>query len=68
MTAWRKALYFFSFLGLAATSALALARIGSPSPASAFLVVALLASLAGAPGLAYRRAWPAAPILLALGA
>ena len=68
MTAWRKALYFFSFLGLAATSALALARIGSPSPASAFLVAALLASLAGAPGLAYRHAWPAAPILLALGA
>jgi transglutaminase-like putative cysteine protease len=64
----RKLLYFVSFLGLAVVSALAVARMGTPSVAPLLVWAVVMASLAGAPGLVRRRAWPVALLLLPLGA
>jgi hypothetical protein len=64
----RKLLYFGSFVGLALTLAIVLNRMGRPSIASLLLASVLGASLAGAPGLVHRRAWPLALVLLPLGA
>ncbi|HUK77506.1 MAG TPA: transglutaminase-like domain-containing protein [Thermoleophilia bacterium] len=63
-----KILYLASFAALAVVTALAAARVARPSIASAMVAAALLATLAGAPGLIHRRAWPAALILLPAGA
>ena len=68
MTANRALLYFATFVGLAVTAILAVDRIGRPSIASTLAWVAVAAALAGAPGLVWRRAWPAALLALPLGA
>jgi Transglutaminase-like superfamily/TgpA N-terminal domain len=64
----RKLLYLVSFVGLAAAGALAIDRIGTPSMASALLLAVVVATLAGAPGLVHRRAWPLSLVLIPLGA
>jgi protein-glutamine gamma-glutamyltransferase len=64
----RKLLYLVSFVGLAALAALAVSRIGYPSVAAPLVWAVVAASLAGAPGLIHRRAWPAALLLLPAGA
>jgi transglutaminase-like putative cysteine protease len=64
----RRLLYFVAFVGLAALAAVALSRIGNPSMASLLIWAVVAAALAGAPGLVHRRAWPAAFVLLPLGA
>ncbi len=64
----RTALYFTGFTALAAAVALALSRIAQPGLAGVFLLAALMACFAGAPGLVRRRAWPLALVLLPLGA
>jgi transglutaminase-like putative cysteine protease len=64
----RRLLYLVAFVGMAALSAVALSRIGTPSMASSLFWAVVVASVAGAPGLVHRRAWPAALILLPLGA
>ena len=64
----RKLLYLVSFTGLAALSALAVARIGQPSLAAPLFWTVVIASLAASPGLIHRRAWPAALLLLPAGA
>ncbi len=63
-----KLLYFVCFAALAVVAALGLARLGRPSIAPRLVFSALTAALAGAPGLIRRRAWPAALVLLPLGA
>ena len=68
MKSSRKLLYFVSFVGLAATGAVAIDRIGSRSIAPLLLATVLAAALAGAPVLIHRRAWPVALVLLPLGA
>ena len=68
MRAATRLLYLGCFAALAVVTALAAARVARPSPASAMVAAALLASLAGAPGLVHRRAWPAALVLIPAGA
>jgi transglutaminase-like putative cysteine protease len=63
----RRLLYFASFVGLALTAAAVIARIGRPSIASLLVATVVVASVAGAPGLVHRRAWPVALVLLPLG-
>jgi transglutaminase-like putative cysteine protease len=63
-----RVLYLLCFIGLAATAALALNRGVQPSMSGIFLRTVLAACLAGAPGLCHRKAWPAALVLLPLGA
>ena len=63
-----KILYFLCFIGLAAAAALALNRSVQPSMSDILLRTVIAASLAGAPGLIHRKAWPAALVLLPLGA
>jgi transglutaminase-like putative cysteine protease len=64
----RASLYLACFVGLAVTATLALDRMGRPSIAATLVWVAVVATLAGAPGLVHRRAWPLALALLPLGA
>ena len=61
-------LYLGCFAALAAVAALGLARVGRPSIAALLVWAALAATLAGAAGLIDRRAWPAALVLLPVGA
>ena len=61
-------LYFGCFAALAVVAALSLARVGRPSIALLLVVSALAATLAGSAGLIDRRAWPAALVLLPVGA
>lgn len=68
MKTTRKLLYFGSFVGLALTAAVVLGHMGRPSIASTLRMSVVAASLAGAPGLIHRRAWPVALVLLPLGA
>jgi transglutaminase-like putative cysteine protease len=68
MKSSRKLLYFASFVGLAATAAAVIDRIGTPTIAALLLAAVVAAALAGAPGLVHRRAWPVALVLLPLGA
>lgn len=63
-----KILYLLCFLGLAAAAALALNRVVQPSMSEVLLRAVIVASLAGAPGLVHRKAWPVALVLLPLGA
>ena len=68
MRATGRLLYFVCFAALAIVAALSLARVGRPSIAPLLVWAALAAAVAGAPGLVHRRAWPAALVLLTLGA
>lgn len=68
MKALPKTLYFVCFVGLAAVTALALNQAVQPSMSSLLLRAVIVAAVAGAPGLVYRKAWPAALVLLPLGA
>ncbi len=68
MTVTRRLIYLASFVGLAVTAVLAVDRMGRPSIATTLAWVAVAGALAGAPGLVWRRAWPAALALLPLGA
>ena len=68
MKGLRKLLYLLSFVGLAVTATLEIDRIGRPSIAAVLVLAVVVATLAGAPGLVHRRAWPAALVLLPLGA
>ncbi len=61
-------LYLLSFAALATVAALALDRALQPSMSAVLLRAVIIASLAGAPGLIHRRAWPAALVLLPVGA
>ena len=63
-----KVLYFLCFIGLAAAAALTLNRSVQPSMSDILLRTVIAASLAGTPGLIHRKAWPAALVLLPLGA
>ena len=67
MKTTRKLLYFACFLGLALTAAAVVDGIGRPSIASLLVASVVVASLAGAPGLVHRRAWPVALVLLPFG-
>jgi protein-glutamine gamma-glutamyltransferase len=62
----RRLLYLVCFLALAATPALAMARIGRPSASRALLLAVLLGTLAGCTGLFARRATWAALLLVPL--
>jgi transglutaminase-like putative cysteine protease len=64
----RRVIYLFCFLVLAGVSAAAVNRIGAPSILSILLRAVIVAGVAGAPGLVHRRAWPAALVLLPIGA
>ena len=64
----RKLLYLGSFFGLAVTAILAVDRMGRPTVAPMLLWAVIVATVAGAPGLVRRRAWPVALALLPLGA
>jgi protein-glutamine gamma-glutamyltransferase len=68
MKAGLRLLSFLAFAGTACVAALAVSGIGRPSMAGSLLGVALVASLAGAPGLVSRRAAPASLLLIPLGA
>ncbi|HZL65525.1 MAG TPA: transglutaminaseTgpA domain-containing protein, partial [Thermoleophilia bacterium] len=68
MKTTRRLLYFACFVGLALTVALVIDRLGRPSVAGSLVAAVVVASLAGAPGLVHRRAWPLAIVLLPLGA
>jgi hypothetical protein len=61
-------LYLAAFATLAVITALAAAGMARSQVAGLFAAAALLATLAGAPGLVNRRAWPLALVLLPLGA
>ena len=64
----RAALYAVAFAGLAATAALSVGGIATPTIASLLLAAAVVATLAGGPGIVRRRAWPLALVLLPVGA
>ena len=64
----RTALYAVAFAGLAATAAGVVGAIATPTIAPLLLAAAAVATLAGAPGLIRRRAWPLALVLLPVGA
>jgi protein-glutamine gamma-glutamyltransferase len=68
MMALRKLFYLGCFAALALTAALAMTRIGEPSMAPLLARAVVVATLAAAPGLLHRRAWPVALVLLPLGA
>lgn len=61
-------LYFLSFLALAATGAVVIDHIGTPSISRLLVGAVVLAAVTGAPGLVRRRAWPVALLLLPAGA
>ncbi|MBC7293577.1 MAG: hypothetical protein H5T84_05680, partial [Thermoleophilia bacterium] len=61
-------LYLLSFASLAVLAAVALDRFLEPSLTYRLLAAEGIAILAGAAGLAHRRAWPAAVVFLPLGA
>jgi protein-glutamine gamma-glutamyltransferase len=64
----RAALYAAAFAALAATVAGALGSIATPTVAPLLLTAAAVGTLAGAPGIVRRRAWPIALLLLPVGA
>ena len=68
MNGRRALLYVIGFAGLAAVTSVVAGRVADPSIAPLLLATAALATLAGAPGLVRRRAWPLALLLLPLGA
>jgi transglutaminase-like putative cysteine protease len=59
---------FVCVLGLTGTVAITVDGMSSPSAAPALVWAAILATVAAAPCLLHRRAWPAALLLLPLGA
>lgn len=59
-----KILYLLCFVGLTAAVTLSLNRAVEPAMSDVFLRAVIATSLAAAPGLVYRKAWPAALILL----
>ena len=61
-------IYFSTFAGLAVVAAIGLSGIGHPALAPSLVWAAFAASLAGAAGLVWRRAWPAALLLIPVGA
>ena len=63
----RAALYAATFAGLAATTAV-VDSIATPTVAPLLLAAAAVATLAGAPGILHRRAWPLALLLFPFGA
>jgi uncharacterized protein (DUF58 family) len=68
MKAWPRVLYLAVFVAAASVAALALDGAFRPSASADLLRAVLVASLCAAPGLVYRKAWPAAFLLLPLGA
>ena len=64
----RKILYFAAFIGLVATVAVAVGRIGTPGIATPLLWAGVTAAIAAGAGLVERKAWPAALVLVPLGA
>ena len=64
----RAALYAAAFAGLAATTAVVIGSIATPTVAPLLVWAAAVATLAGGPGIVRRRAWPAALVLLPVGA
>ena len=64
----RAALYAAAFAGLAATTAIVVGSIATPTVAPLLLAAAAVATLAGAPGILHRRVWPLALLLFPLGA
>ena len=63
----RAALYAATFAGLAATTAV-VDSIATPTVAPLLLAAAAVGTLAGAPGILHRRAWPLALLLFPFGA
>lgn len=68
MSVRRRVLYVLCFVTLALVAAVTVDRLVAPSIAPLLVLVVVVAALAGAAGLAHRRAWPAALVLLPLGA
>lgn len=68
MSVRRRVLYVLCFVTLALVAAVTVDRLVAPSIAPLLVLVVVVATLAGAAGLAHRRAWPAALVLLPLGA
>jgi len=62
-----KILYFVCFVGLAAVAAVAFDRVVQPSMSALLLRTVVAATLTGAPGLIYRKAWPVSALLFLLG-
>ncbi len=63
----RGALYAATFAGLAATTAV-VDSLATPTVTPLLLAAVAVATLAGAPGILHRRAWPLALLLLPFGA
>ena len=68
MNLLRRLLYVAGFVALAVTAALVAGRVADPAIRPLLLVTVAAATLAGAPGIVRRRAWPLALILLPLAA
>jgi transglutaminase-like putative cysteine protease len=64
----RAALYVVAFAGLAATAAVVVGAIATPTIAPLLVAAAAVGTLAGGPGIVRRRAWPFAFVLLPVGA
>ena len=61
-------IYFLTFVGLVVVAVIGLSGVGHPAMAPSLVWAAVVASLAGASGLVWRRAWPAALVLIPVGA
>ena len=61
-------IYFLTFVALVVVAAIGLSGIGHPAMAPSLVWAAFAGSLAGASGLVWRRAWPAALVLIPVGA
>ena len=68
MTGMRVPLFIACFAGLAVTAALVAGRVVDPGITPLLLATVAVATLAGAPGVIRRRAWPVAVLLLPIGA
>ena len=68
MTGMRVPLFIACFAGLAVTAALVAGRVVDPGITPLLLAAVAVATLAGAPGVIRRRAWPVAVLLLPIGA
>ena len=68
MNLLRTLLYVAGFAALAVTAALVAGRVADPAIRPLLLAAVAAATLAGAPGIVRRRAWPLALLLLPLGA
>jgi len=67
MKVGRRLLHLVAFLGLAAAAAISVSRIVQPAMTRDLVLVAVVAAVAGAPGLIHRRLLPLSLVLLPVG-